>query len=329
MLAIACLGVLSACAGGGGRGVEQAGSVKVGKPYQIRGRWYYPVDDRDYQEVGMASWYGPNFHGKMTANGERFDQDDLTAAHRTLPMPSWVRVENLDNGREVELRINDRGPFAYNRIIDVSRRGAQLLGIRESGTARVRVTRLDGPRGRPERAEPRLVVATAEPSLLTATAESAPQASRTVVAATPPPVSPPQPLGTSPPPSQPDPRQPEYSEAPVIRTVPVPGGDTDLTAPKADPPAPLAGAPGPSPLDSQPHFAEQWVQVAALSDPARAGALYTKLSSIAPVKLSLSDNNLVRVRLGPFVDHAEAERVLAQVRAEGYTDARILTDPAS
>lgn len=123
-----------------GRDVATGGRYKVGQPYKIRGRWYTPKDDMGYDEVGMASWYGPGFHGKTTANGERFDQNALTAAHPTLPMPSMVRVTNLANGRSVDLRINDRGPFANNRIIDVSKRAAEMLGFKRQGTARVRVT---------------------------------------------------------------------------------------------------------------------------------------------------------------------------------------------
>jgi rare lipoprotein A len=115
------------------------GDYKVGKPYQISGRWYYPAENFDYVETGIASWYGPNFHGKPTANGETFDQNLITAAHRTLPLPSAVRVTNLENGRTITLRVNDRGPFAHGRIIDVSRRGAQLLGFEKNGTAKVRV----------------------------------------------------------------------------------------------------------------------------------------------------------------------------------------------
>lgn len=118
---------------------EYGGVYKVGTPYQIGGQWYYPAVDYTYTEVGTASWYGPNFHGKLTANGETFNQWALTAAHRTLPMPSFVRVTNLENGRSVVARINDRGPFAKGRIIDMSRRGAQLLGFEGAGTARVRV----------------------------------------------------------------------------------------------------------------------------------------------------------------------------------------------
>jgi rare lipoprotein A len=115
------------------------GDYKVGKPYQINGQWYYPAEDYEYVETGIASWYGPKFHGKPTANGEVFDQNLITAAHRTLPLPSAVRVTNLENGRAIQLRVNDRGPFARGRIIDLSRRSAQLLGFEENGTAKVRV----------------------------------------------------------------------------------------------------------------------------------------------------------------------------------------------
>jgi rare lipoprotein A len=112
---------------------------KIGNPYKIKGVWYYPQLDYSYDEVGIASWYGPGFHGKATANGEIYDQDDMTAAHKTLPMPSIVRVTNLDNGRSIKVRVNDRGPFVDGRIIDLSRRGAQMLGFYGAGTARVRV----------------------------------------------------------------------------------------------------------------------------------------------------------------------------------------------
>ena len=114
-------------------------NYKVGKPYKINGQWYYPAEDYDYSEVGTASWYGEDFHAKYTANGEIYNMNTLTAAHRTLPLPSIVRVTNLENGRSLVLRVNDRGPFAKNRIIDISKRGAQLLGFQNKGIAKVRV----------------------------------------------------------------------------------------------------------------------------------------------------------------------------------------------
>ncbi len=115
------------------------GAFKVGKPYQISGNWYYPQESYTYDETGIASWYGPGFHGQKTANGEIYHQGQLTAAHRTLQMPSFVRVTNLSNGKSVVLRVNDRGPFARGRIIDVSEQAAILLGFKNNGTARVRV----------------------------------------------------------------------------------------------------------------------------------------------------------------------------------------------
>lgn len=122
---------------------DQGGVRKIGKPYQIAGVWYYPKEDPNYDETGKASWYGPNFHGKKTANGEIYNMNALTAAHRTLPMPTYVKVTNLENGRTLVLRVNDRGPFAKGRIIDISRRGAQLLGFERQGTTRVRVQASD------------------------------------------------------------------------------------------------------------------------------------------------------------------------------------------
>ncbi len=116
-----------------------AGVYKVGKPYEIDGAWYYPAEDPGYAETGLASWYGTDFHGKRTANGAVFDMNALTAAHKTLPMPTLVRVTNLKNGRVLILEVNDRGPFVQGRIIDVSRRAAQLLGFLRAGVTPVRV----------------------------------------------------------------------------------------------------------------------------------------------------------------------------------------------
>jgi rare lipoprotein A len=116
-----------------------SGRYKVGNPYKIGDVWYYPKVDYTYRETGIASWYGDAFHGNDTANGEIFDMNAVSAAHRTLPLPSVVRVINLKNGRALKVRVNDRGPFARGRIIDLSRRAAQLLGFERQGTAKVRV----------------------------------------------------------------------------------------------------------------------------------------------------------------------------------------------
>lgn len=116
------------------------GVYKVGNPYWVAGKKYYPRVDDSYDRTGMASWYGPKFHRRMTANGEWFDMNRITAAHKTLPLPSFVRVTNLENNRTIVVRLNDRGPYAHDRIIDLSKKSAQLLGFKQQGTARVRVT---------------------------------------------------------------------------------------------------------------------------------------------------------------------------------------------
>jgi rare lipoprotein A len=112
---------------------------KVGKPYQIDGVWYYPDEEPEYVEEGMASWYGPGFEGRKTANGEIFRKRQMSAAHRTMPMPSYAKVTNLENGQSVIVRVNDRGPFKKNRIIDLSEAAAEKLGFKHHGVARVRV----------------------------------------------------------------------------------------------------------------------------------------------------------------------------------------------
>lgn len=127
---------------GGGRYV-------VGKPYKIRNKWYKPKEDPNYAAVGLASWYGPNFHGRKTANGEIFDQYAISAAHPTMPLPSYARVTNLDTGTSLIVRVNDRGPFHSGRVIDLSARAAQMLGYADNGVASVKVeyvgkARIDG-----------------------------------------------------------------------------------------------------------------------------------------------------------------------------------------
>lgn len=137
--------VLSACGGGSGirnQGSYTGGVYKVGSPYQVAGQWYYPSEDWGYNQTGIASWYGADFDGNPTANGETYDMTLFTAAHKTLPMPIHARVTNLENGRSIVVRINDRGPFVQGRIIDLSRAAAQELGYLANGTARVRVQSL-------------------------------------------------------------------------------------------------------------------------------------------------------------------------------------------
>ncbi|WP_273756160.1 septal ring lytic transglycosylase RlpA family protein [Bartonella sp. MM73XJBT] len=118
---------------------KKRGRAVVGKPYQIKGKWYYPQNDPTYKRVGEASWYGSDFHGRLTANGEVYDMNLLTAAHPTMPLPSYARVTNLKNGSSIIVRVNDRGPFMKDRIIDLSKQAAEILGYANVGVANVKV----------------------------------------------------------------------------------------------------------------------------------------------------------------------------------------------
>ena len=149
-LVLALTGLLAACAsaggGGGGRGsvssvVRDPAPIVSGtmRPYEVRGRRYVPAEQPNYDEVGMASWYGAQFNGRPTASGERFDMNGLSAAHKTLPLPAMVEVTNLSNGRTTVVRVNDRGPFSDGRIIDLSRGAAEEIGLLSQGVGQVRV----------------------------------------------------------------------------------------------------------------------------------------------------------------------------------------------
>ncbi|WP_208440968.1 septal ring lytic transglycosylase RlpA family protein [Bartonella raoultii] len=118
---------------------KKSGRAVVGKPYQIKGKWYYPQNDPTYKRVGEASWYGSDFHGRLTANGEVYDMNLLTAAHPTMPLPSYARVTNLKNGSSIIVRVNDRGPFMKDRIIDLSKQAAEILGYANAGVTNVKV----------------------------------------------------------------------------------------------------------------------------------------------------------------------------------------------
>lgn len=133
-----------------GRNIPKGGGRDItGKPYRVKGKWYVPKEDKDYDKVGLASWYGSAFHGRLTANGEIYDQYHLSAAHPTFPLPSYARVTNLENGDSVIVRVNDRGPYHPGRIIDLSNKAAEMLEVQNKGTVKVRVqyvgrARMDG-----------------------------------------------------------------------------------------------------------------------------------------------------------------------------------------
>jgi rare lipoprotein A len=142
LVAMASMLLVAGCAGDRRTG---GAAPTVGPAYVVNGTRYVPRADPGYAEVGIASWYGREYQGQRTASGERFDRNALTAAHKTLPLSSYVRVTNLTNGRSVVLRINDRGPFVRGRIVDVSERAAETLGFTQQGTTRVRVEAVPRP----------------------------------------------------------------------------------------------------------------------------------------------------------------------------------------
>jgi rare lipoprotein A len=138
--------------------ISRRGVYMVGRPYQVAGRTYVPREDRDYEAVGLASWYGDDFHGRLTANGEVFDMHDISAAHATMPLPSYARVTNLANGNSIVVRVNDRGPYHGHRVIDVSRRAAQLLAFEQQGVGQVKVEYLG--RAQPTGSDEAMLLAT-------------------------------------------------------------------------------------------------------------------------------------------------------------------------
>ena len=282
------------------------GKYKIGKPYQIKGVWYYPKENFEYDETGIGSWYGPKFHGRKTANGETYDMNGISAAHRTLPLPSIVRVTNLNNGRTLNLRINDRGPYAHGRILDLSRRAAQLLGFEKQGTARIRVrilanesraiaTRLKGDAelvkvGSPITVNslPKAKVSSQElPSIGTA--------------------------GTTPTPVETPPPPPE----PVTMTD---SGDQLASLPADDERVSI------EPVLQQTRI---FIQAGAFSNFDNANRVRARLSSLGPVKVSpvlISGRDSFRVRVGPLSSVAEADHMLEQVILTGYTNARTIVD---
>ena len=319
--------------------------VKVGKPYSISGRMYYPEYDPSYDETGIASWYGPGFHGNSTANGEKFNTHDLTAAHPTLPMPSLVRVTNLENGKTLVVRINDRGPFARGRIIDLSKASAQRLGIK--GLAKVRVQYLtkesdeyiaavkEGRRIDMAAFNNR-IEAEKNTSILAATA---PSDQTFIIESTQ---------------NQTQPGATVANAAPVISV-----SDNDLPAPKSrgllikNAAAEEAPRGGPVVLTSasvepeadvpdrvevretsvptgKPVKADgkgYMIQVGSFSQQENAEKMRSAISASAAANVSIVEvggHQWWRVQAGPFADHDDAVAALENVRASGAHDARII-----
>jgi rare lipoprotein A len=273
------------------------GRYLVGEPYQVAGRRYYPREDPAYDKVGIASWYGPGFHRRMTSNGEWFDQDYLSAAHPTLPLPSYARVTNLENGRNIVVRVNDRGPFVDNRVIDLSKKSADVLGVRGKGTAKVRVKYI-GPAPLNDKgthlAAMNRSIDDGTPSEPVMVAEKPRVPSAAVrVAGKPRPASPPV----------------------VMAARPEPESGLDMEEIEA------------SIAQAQNNIAGFYVQVGSFSDPSNAGRAKAEVASVGPVVITPIEagiSRLYRVRIGPLRDESEAHAALAQVQAAGHHDARLV-----
>ncbi|MEK9685111.1 MAG: septal ring lytic transglycosylase RlpA family protein [Rhodospirillaceae bacterium] len=271
------------------RSLDSAGSYKVGKPYSIKGVWYYPTVNYNYTETGIASWYGPNFHGRKTANGEIFDMNLVSAAHRTLPMPSIVRVTNLKNGRALRIRVNDRGPFAHGRIIDLSRRAAQLLGFIRQGTVPVRVEILP--------AESRVAALEAQGGPVRAI--SAP-IGRVKVASL---------SNEKFEENEPTKKGIEVENKPLLRK----NFNSEPTIERT----------------TKPLSQSIYIQAGAFLDRNRADVLkylLEKYGRTQVVGARVGEQNFYRVRIGPVASIADSDQILEQVIEKGYPDARIVID---
>lgn len=297
---------------------EQAaptGYFKVGSGYTIKGRRYHPKETYNFTQTGVASWYGPGFHGKMTANGEIFDENEMTAAHKTLQMPSIIRVTNLSNGRTGIFRVNDRGPFAHDRILDVSKRGASVLGFKSKGTAKIRMEVLSGPSKEVAHRAKSGYSTKGYEVALTEDGRISPQASTVM-----------QRVANSPtvdvPPVKPLPNMPENpqlvtgvppnSPTPLIKPMPV-----EAVALNVPPKPPVLGA------------GRIYVQAAAFSQEPNALAYSEKMKAFGPSKVYLArsgDNTVYRVRLGPYEDRVAAKQALVQLNNSGNNNAVIVSD---
>ena len=292
---------------------------KVGNPYQVGGRWYYPEHDPDYEAVGVASWYGRDFHGRPTANGEIFDMNRMSAAHKTLPLPSVVEVTNLENGRRIRVRVNDRGPFAHGRVIDMSRAAARRLGFEQNGLARVRVRYLAPAvlAGRaPRPGEQPIAVASAPATDEAARADAAASAAIIAMANTPAPtptLKPPAIVAAKVAVADAAPHEPvliEVSEISLSETTEQPIIDLSKTPEGA--------------LE-----ALYVIRVATLSRLDNIEALKQELSETGPLRVSRVETEagkiFYRINMGPFPTKESAVARLEAVRAAGYGDASMVT----
>ena len=280
--------------GVGGNAVKAAPRYKIGNPYQVSGIWYYPDRDLAYDATGIGSWYGDEFAGKLTANGEIFDPEKVTAAHKTLPMPSVVRVTNLDNGKSLVVRINDRGPFVAGRIIDLSRASARLIGYKDNGLARVRVQVLAEQSLRLEQ----LAKAGKFPEV-SGDAQAMPETKAVI--------------------------QPKVS----LTTRSSSKKEKPANVEKQSAIELLANARVGEVIEVAPITTNIWVQIGAFHAETNASKVLKKVSSLGNGEVSSVDKagqTLYRVRLGPIGKVKAADKLLDSVVNMGFTGARIIVD---
>jgi rare lipoprotein A len=336
LLLVGCLaGLLGACGSssrggsGGGASVAQRGTYKVGAPYKIDGVTYRPQEEFNRTETGVASWYGPGFHGKSTANGERYDQADRTAAHRTLQMPAVVRVTNLDNGMSTVVRINDRGPFARSRIIDLSRTAAQEIDMIGRGTARVRIDQLSAE----SMAVRDVAISGGGPAEQNAAVAQVASGQRTAPAAAPPPVQmaapPPQAVVIPPQPApQPQPVWPTTPQPPSVETPVAHGGrGSGLTvASLASGAAPGAAAAVPTSALAGGSFYVQTGAFSTMENAERQRGAVRSYGASEVSQASAGGRDVWRVRLGPYTTADAAGIVADRLKRSGYGDARVVPE---
>ncbi len=313
----------------------------VGSPYQVNGKWYYPRENFGYDKVGVASWYGPGFDGRRTANGETYDMDLMTAAHPTLPMPTLVNVTNLENGRSITVRINDRGPFHGNRIIDLSRRAAEELGLKRDGVGkvRVRVLRTASLRlkrkalaelYRIEEQERRAEVAqqirerqsrrTAADTLADIAPASAPAPAKRPADRTPT-----KRAESKSPPATVKSTNIEQAMARRLNAINPGAGPTSVGRPiRLHPDSPRAAKTTPDADDRK-----VFIQVGSFTE--RSNALRTgeRLRGIALTRIAVRKVDkavFYRVRVGPVASRKEGRTLLTRIRRKGYEDARIVVE---
>ncbi len=282
------------------------GIYKIGTPYQVNNIWYYPQENMSYREVGIASWYGPDFHNGLTANGEKYDMHAMTAAHRTLPLPSIAKVTNLENGKSVIVRINDRGPFVNNRIIDVSKTAAEVLDFKDKGTAKVRVE----------------IMAEESKELKKQILKNGGK----VVGGPPlPPLSDIQ-----------DTQAQSDVSSPIPLANPMPESIASSNVTDVAPLTPVTAAPvgevttpANKPIFGTAAKAGYYVQAGAFSKIENAQNLQSQLSSYGKTQIlekSTPDTVLFRVRLGPFDDPQKAVETIDLLERKGFGEARLVQE---